>query len=157
MKYGVEMNESNCIKGIERVVLLTLEKGLKLKAQGEALIELVKATAETIITSKGVTVESGEKSERKLVWVKKDGKQYPITCTKTVRAGTVDWKATAELYATLLRANGIEVSKLFYNDSTTSHTYGFDGHEHKKAYEKKQYGNDLKILAQKLGIEAEKE
>lgn len=155
MKYNVEMNNDNRVKGVDRLVLLTLEKGMKLKAQGEALIELVKNQAEAIITNSGATADSGEKSERKLVWVKKSGKEYTITCTKTVRAGTTNWSATAELYATLLRDNGIAVPDPINNASTTSTTYGFDGKEHKKAFEKKQYGNDIEAIAKKLGIDEE--
>ena len=155
MKYEIIMNEDNQVKGLERAILLTLEKGLKLKAQGEALVELVKTLAENIIFGKGAYVESGEKSVRKLVWVKKGGKQYTITCTRTVRAGSVNWSATAELFAQKLHDNGIEIPAPIYSNPTSSTTYGFDGHEHKKAYEKKLFGNDLNAIAEKLGITAE--
>lgn len=155
MNYNVNLNENNCAKGMERAILLTLEKGLKLKAQGEALVELVKATAETIIFEKGVSTNSGEKSVRKAVWVKKGGKQYPITCTRTVRSGSVNWNATAELYAQALIANGIEVPAPIHNNSNVSIVFGFDGCEHKKAHEKKLFGDDLNAIAEKLGITAE--
>lgn len=153
MKYeNITFGKDNHIKGADRLVLLTLEKGQKLKAQGEALCELVAEKAAAIIQSHGTTVESGAKSTRKLVWISKGGAEYPITCTSTSRAGSANWKATAELYAALLRENGIEVPAPLHNASTTSVTYGFDGHEHKKAHEKKAFGDDLAAIAEKLGI-----
>ena len=153
MKYeNITMNEGNRIKGADRLILLTLEKGLKLKAQGEALCELVAEKAAAIIQSKGTIAESGAKSTRKLVWISKGGAEYPITCTTTTKAGSVNWKETAKLYEDLLTAHGIEVPAPRYNASTTSTTYGFDGHEHKKAFEKKAFGDDLATIAEKLGI-----
>lgn len=153
MKYeNITMNEGNRVKGADRLILLTLEKGLKLKAQGEALYELVAEKAAAIIQSKGTTAESGAKSTRKLVWISKGGAECPITCTTTSRAGSVNWKETAKLYEDLLTAHGIEVPAPRYNASTTSVTYGFNGHEHKKAHEKKAFGDDLATIAEKLGI-----
>lgn len=153
MKYeNIIMNEGNRVKGADRLILLTLEKGLKLKAQGEALCELVAEKAAAIIQSKGTIAESGAKSTRKLVWISKGGAECPITCTTTSRAGSVNWKETAKLYEDLLTAHGIEVPAPRYNASTTSVTYGFNGHEHKKAHEKKAFGDDLATIAEKLGI-----
>ena len=153
MKYeNIILDNGNRVKGIDRLILLTLEKGQKLKAQGEALCELVAEKAAAIIQSNGTTVESGAKSTRKLVWISKGGAEYPITCTTTTKAGSVNWKETAKLYEDLLKAHGIEVPTPRYNASTTSTTYGFDGHEHKKAYEKKAFGDDLATIAEKLGI-----
>ena len=121
MKYeNIILNNSNRVKGADRLILLTLEKGQKLKAQGEALCELVAEKAAAIIQSNGTTVESGAKSTRKLVWISKGGAEYPITCTTTTKAGSVNWKETAKLYEDLLKAHGIEVPTPRYNASTTS-------------------------------------
>lgn len=154
---NIIIDKNNQAKGIDRLIMLTLEKGMRFKAQSEALIELVKSKAEKFIMANGVDVDCGEKSTRRLVWLRKGGEVYTVTVTQTIRAGSTDWHSTAELYAQLLRENGIAVPDVIKGGSTTSTTFGFDGHEHKKAHEKKLYGDDLNAIAKKLGITEEEE
>lgn len=151
------MNEDNQAKGIHRLMALTLEKGIRFKAQGEALIELVKSKVKDFVMENGVLVDCGDCSTRHLVWLRKNGKPYTVTVTETIKAGSTDWHSTAELYARLLRENGISVPDVIKGASTTAITFGFDGREHKKAYEKKLFGDDLNTIAEKLGIAQEEE